>query len=106
MRYYPRNEADSEELEVFFLELARKNAFNLRVKNSNSAFVFKRIINEYDREQDDTWMNVDVANTSDRAVRIDRKCWAGALHQILEKMRVPHEYRKEGFEEGLCMSAY
>jgi hypothetical protein len=104
VRQYPRNKADSEELVRFFLELARKNFFNLRVKNDGPAFVLKHLVDN--REEDDTWMNVDANSTSDKAVRIDRKCGARQLHGILEKMRVPHEYRKEGFEEELAMTAY
>jgi hypothetical protein len=101
MRYYPRNEAESDELETFFLRVARKNGLNLRLKNSPHAFVLKWLGEVLER--DDTWMEVEI-NCSNKAVRLDRYCGAGELHEILEKMGVPHEYHKQGREEELSMN--
>jgi hypothetical protein len=101
MRYYPRNEAESNELEAFFLQVARKNGLNLRLHNSSRGFVLRW--QGEAQERDDTWMEVDI-NSSPKAVRLDAWCGARELHEILQKRRVAHEYHEDGRKQELGMS--
>ena len=104
MSRQPKKDAEAEELAMFFLRLATRNGLSLRVNSSPRNFVFKPVREE--REQEDAWMNVEIGIASSNAVRLDGNCGAGQLHEILERMKVPHEYEKQGRTEELRLKMH
>ena len=94
---FPYSEPD-DRLEAFFLDLAKGQRMNLRLTNTESGggFEFKPITYEGANivagEMEVELHRFDT--NSQKAVRLDRVS-AHSLHEVLEKMEVPHEYNRQ-----------
>jgi hypothetical protein len=106
MQHYLTNAAEIEEVEVFFLRFANKNAFNLRLMNyaDGSAFEFKSLWGLGSGESLRK-MEVDINGHGGavQEVRFDRSIDVKGLHEILEQTSVPHDYQADRHELGLSL---
>jgi hypothetical protein len=96
----PRDKAEAEELEVFFLRLAKNNRLGLRLRGFSGDFVLEPLIHG---DKTDAFMEADLPGGT---VRFDRNCGARKLHEILAKMSVPHEYIEDGHKVEVSLDPY